>query len=246
MQLAQYTEYDRITDILMYLSSSFTLNFNVILSKKDKSGSRSFFQYETEYGSKFIGTDKGRSIKRIMQFFFTIDNKKDFTNSFMMRLQDVYLITTIIEKRLFPLIFGERRVYKIIEKQLVIVDKVDPILYAQSEYKFLLFEPIVYQYENKTYKEGVRISVNSKFDTIDMDIDKFLGFYYLLKTTDMYTAAATLINFVKLPPHGINVYSQIGLGGGAPLPDWSQTNDISETKEPVKNNFLDNTRRKGD
>ena len=60
----QFTDYDRITDILMYLSNNITLNFNVVLSRKDKTGKRSFFHYETEYPSKCLGVNTGRGIKK--------------------------------------------------------------------------------------------------------------------------------------------------------------------------------------
>ena len=66
--MIQFTDYDRITDILMYLSNTITLNFNVVLSRKDKTGKRSFFHYETEYPSKYLGVNTGRGIKRNMNF----------------------------------------------------------------------------------------------------------------------------------------------------------------------------------
>lgn len=249
--MIQFSDYDRVSDTLLYLSNTITLNFNVILSRKDRNGGRSFFHYETEYGSKYIGVDKGRSIKRFMSFFFTIDNKEDFLNNFVLKPQDIYFLTTIIENKLFPLYFDPtKRIYKVIDNRLVIKGDFEPVIYAQSEYKYLGFTPIIYTYEDNMYKEGVRITINSESDYVDLDIDKFIGFYYILKNTDMYSAACNMTSYAKIPPYGVNVYSQQGLGGGAPVPEWSGTditNDISQEKTNGKkngNSFLDNTRRK--
>ena len=74
--MIDFTEYDRISDTLFYLSDKITLQFHVVLSSKDKNGGRRFFQFETEFNSKYIGTNKGRAIKRNMSFYFTFDNKK--------------------------------------------------------------------------------------------------------------------------------------------------------------------------
>jgi hypothetical protein len=57
-----FTEYDRITDTLMWLADNITLNFTVGLSKKAKSGERAFYHYETRYGSDKYGSPL-RSIK---------------------------------------------------------------------------------------------------------------------------------------------------------------------------------------
>lgn len=249
--MIQFSDYDKISDILLYLSNTITLNFNVILSRKDRNGNRSFFHYETEFGSKYIGTDKGRAIKRNMSFFFTIDNKEDFLNNFVLRPQDIYFITTVIENKLFPMYFEpSKRIFKVIDDRLVIKGNFEPIFYAQSEYKYLSFTPIIYTYEDNMYKEGVRININSESDFVDLDIDKFVGFYYILKNTDMYATACSMVSYAKTPPYGLNIYSQQGLGGGAPVPEWpvtDTTNDFSQEKTNSKkngNNFLNNTRRK--
>lgn len=249
--MIQYNDYDRITDILLYLSNNVTLNFNVILSRKSKTGERMFFEYETEYGSKYIGSQNGRAIKRNMSFYFSIEVKNNFSNSFMLKLQDVILLTMIIENQLLPILIGDRRVFRIKDKKLVIIGEFNPVDYTQSEYKFLRFFPIVCSYTDGTYKEGVRLCINSESEYVDMDLDRFFGFYYLLKNTDMYSAAITMCNYVKLPPHGQNIYSMKGLGGGIKPPQEEEWN-IGETNENETNantqtngnDFLKNIKRK--
>lgn len=237
--MIRFEDYDRISDTLMYLSDSITLNFTVTLSRKDRNGGRAFFHYETEYNSKYIGATKGRAIKRNMTFYFIIDNKNDFGNGFILRPQDVMILTTIMEQKLIPLYFDpNRRIYKIIDgKHLAITGEFESIIYPQSEYKVLSFIPIVCTYEDGTSKEGVRININKDF--VDLDIDKFMGLYYILKNTDMYSAACSMTAYVKNAPYGVNVYSCQGLGGGATLPD-----DNYNLNDNNNGNFLNNIKEK--
>lgn len=247
MSQINYTDYDRITDILMYLSNNITLNFNVVMSKKDKNGARQYYQYEAEYVSKYIGTNKSRSIKRNMNFYFTIDNKNDFANGFILRPQDVMMLDMIISEQILPWFMGKNRIFGIIDNVLVIKGNYTPVLYTQSEYKYLSFSPIIYSFEDGSFKEGVRICLNSESEYADIDIDKFLGFYYILKNTDMYCTACNMLTFVKQPPYGINTFSMTGLGGGYIQDTWNDTPDITidnNVSKNKKNNFLDNIKRK--
>lgn len=236
--MIQFQDYDRITDQIFYLSENLSLNFTTVLSRKDRTGARMFFHYETEYQSKYIGTDIARSIKRIMNFYFTIDNKNDFGNGFILRTNDVLIFCMIIEQQLLPLYFDSvKRIYKVIDDRLVIKGEYKDIMYAQSDYKFISLAPIVCTYEDGTYKEGVRMTVNNESEYVDLDIDKFMGFYYLLKKTDMYSVAANMVTYVKQQPYGTNIFSRKGLGGGAPLPDWNE--DFNTNNKGNKgNNFL--------
>lgn len=244
----QFTDYDRITDILMYLSNTITLNFNVVLSRKDKFGKRSHFHYETEYQSKYNGVNIGRGIKRNMNFYFTLDNKNDFANGFIIRPQDVMLLNMIIDQQILPWFFGQKRIFSITKdgERLIVKGEFEPVNYTQSEYKYISFVPIVYNYEDGTFKEGIRIYVNSQSEYADLDIDRFMGFVYILKNTDMYAVACSMVTYVKQSPHGTNIFSMTGLGGGYVQDNWNESEDVSNSRNNNKgNNFLNTAKKKG-
>lgn len=246
----KFTDYDRITDILMYLSNTITLNFNVVLSRKDKFGKRSHFHYETEYQSKYNGVNIGRGIKRNMNFYFTLDNKNDFANGFIIRPQDVMLLNMIIDQQILPWFFGQKRIFSITKdgERLIVKGEFEPINYTQSEYKYISFVPIVYNYEDGTFKEGIRIYVNSQSEYADLDIDRFMGFVYILKNTDMYSVACSMVTYVKQAPHGTNIFSMTGLGGGYIQDNWNESEDVSNNNRNNNkgNNFLNTAKKKGD
>lgn len=245
--MVQFQDYDRITDCLMYLNDKITLNFTVVLSRKGKDGSKQFFHYETEYASKYYGTNKNRAIKRNMSFYFTLDNRNDFGNGFILKPQDVIMLNMLIDQQVLPWFFGDKRIFNVIENRLVITGQWQEKGYTQSEYKYISFAPIVNEYEDGSFKEGVRLTLNHKSEFVDMDIDKFMNLVYILKNTDMYSAACSLTTYVKQAPYGLNTYSATGLGGGnVPEQQNWDTNDNTNNKQYGlgSNNFLNGAKSK--
>ena len=76
MNSIKFTDYDRITDTLMWLSDNTVLNFVTILNKKNKFGERKFFQYETMYGEDKSTNKPLRSIKRNMELAYAAVEEK--------------------------------------------------------------------------------------------------------------------------------------------------------------------------
>lgn len=236
----EFSEYNRITDVLMYLSNTLTLNFTVGLSKKTKFGGRQFFQYEVEYPSEDNSNSVLRTIKRNMNFYYTIENREVFASGMILRPQDIEIILRLIEQKILPWFFGkEEYAFQIIDNQLVL-KQFEPVIYPQSDNKYIKFEPIVYAMENGTYTQGVMLTLASG-DTAPMTIDKFMGFLYLLKS-DMYSVACSMVTYAKTPPYGINLLQTGGLGTGKPKDNW---NSIPENyKGKGANSFLNNLDKK--
>ena len=211
MNNIDYTEYDRITDTLMWLSDNISLNFTVGLSRKTKTGERAFYHYETKYGSDKYGTPL-RSIKRQISYAFTIDCKDDFLAGMMLRPQDVELIVRIIDKKVFPWYFGDNKqlAFKVIDDKLVLKE-FTPVPFVQDS-KWLSFQPAIYvDPYTELESRGIRMELYSGYSWI-MPIDKFMGFFHIISTSDMYGIACNMCNYVKMQPYGVNVYSNQGLG----------------------------------
>ena len=92
--MTQFTDYERATDTLLFLSDQITLDFVVTFATKDRNGQRSFFHSESEYESeKYSGYGKYRAIRRKMtHFYFVINNRRSFDGSFTIRMQDIPFI----------------------------------------------------------------------------------------------------------------------------------------------------------
>ena len=211
----EFQDYDRISDTLLYFDANTVLEFIVTLSSKDRSGNRIFFHTEIDYDSnKYYGVDKGHSIKRRMTFYFAINDKRAFDRSFIIRPEDAMMLGMVIKSQVLPWYFdSKKKIFSFVENELRITGQFQDVLFARNEYSYLRLQPCVYKFDDGTFKEGIRMYVSSQEVFVDMEIDKFLGFYYLLTNTDMYGAACSLTTYVKCPPYEVNKFSQ-GLGGG--------------------------------
>ena len=151
-----------------------------------------------------------------MNFYFSINDRRAFDRSFIIRPEDAFTLNLLIKNNILPWYFGgqQKKIFSFVGNELKITGQFQEVVYARNEYAFLRFQPCVYRFEDGTYKEGIRMFVSSQDTFVDMEIDKFLGFYYLLTTTDMYTAAAAVVAYAKMPPYGINKFS-MGLAGAA-------------------------------
>ena len=238
--MLEYTDYDRISDILIYFDNGITLEFSVQLSKPDKFKNRRFFESEFEYGSKYSGRMNDRSIKRAMTFNFALNVKDNFMAGIMLRNQDVEILKTLLSQKVIPWFIGENKIFKIVDSKLTIIGNIDPVFYTQSIYKYIRFDPTVISYEDGTFKEGVRMELSSPDIWTYIDIDKLFGFLNLLKNTDMYGAAIGLCNYVKMGPHGLSSINNTGLGGGRLAENslFEGAEAFSDIKKS-KNNFLD-------
>ena len=225
--MMEFEDYDRVVDTLLYLSDNITLSFITVMSSK-VNGVRRFFHSET-YATN-------NSIKRNVRFYFSLDDKTSFGEGIILRPGDVQILIILLENRVFPWYFSVESIFKIIDNQLVIVGGFEKVDFIQSEYRYLSFVPIVYQFKDDQYKQGIRMYINHQDDYIDMDIDKFMTFYGILKNTDMYVAASNALTYAKTGKNGINVWEsdvpKRGLG--------ADLSGRSEYTTQGKNNFLDN------
>lgn len=234
-----FTDYNRMTDVLMYLTDIITLNFTVSLYSKSKTGERRFFQYEAEYKTGDVYNSTTRTVKRNMNFYFTIDNKEQFTAGMILRPQDVEVLIRLIDTKVLPWFFGDDKVnaFQIVKNQLVLKE-FEPVYYTQSYSKWIKFEPIAYSFEDGSFSQGIQMSLAGG-DIIPIILDKFLGFYHLLHT-DMYAAACNMVTYLKVPPYGINEFKTAGLGTGRPKEDWAPPKEL----EKRGNSFLENAKKK--
>lgn len=253
-----YTDFDKITDTIMFLDNIHTLDFCTRLSGKDKNGYRRFYEFEMQYQSnQFLGTDIGNSIKRTMNFYYLINNKNMFTGSMILRVNDVYILHTLLTNRVLPWFFSDNRIFKEKNNRLVINGTFNPVEYIKDLQNWLRFEPIVIEYEDNSYKEGIRMTINTNDDFIDINIDKFLEFYSYLNYQTMYLQSQAQCNYAKIGPHGLNMLT---IGGGLGSGGGYGSERIAEQKygyEPINNgkrksglgnkgtnNFLNNAKAK--
>lgn len=211
----EFLDYDRISDILIYFSQDISLKFNVHLGKKDKDGHRRFFHRETRYQSKYSNVGPVVSIKRDMNFYFSIDDNRNYLNGVMIGIQDIYLFKMLVDTNILPWFIGNKNIFGTHpdDGSIIIKGKWKPQQFILSDYKYLEFMPIVLLYDDEKSNYGIRMIINNPENFVDMDLNKFLAFYTILTTTDMYAVASSMIDYVKNGPYGINMYNMVDDNG---------------------------------
>jgi hypothetical protein len=254
--LINYTDFDKITDTILFLDTYHTLDFSTRLSTKDKNGYRRFYEFQTQYQTnQFLDTNIGRSIKRSMSFYYVINNRQIFTGSIILRVNDVYILHQVLETQAMFWFFGSSRIYSEKDDRLYIKGQYTPVEYIKDLQSWLKFEPIILQNEDGSFKEGVRMYICSNEDYVDMNIDKFLEFFGYLNYQNMYLQAEAQCNYVKIAPYlSNNIIVSGGLGSGgmnngealAETKYYQQPpqKSFSDSKKSGTNNFLSNAKKK--
>lgn len=203
-----FLNYDKISDNLLWLGytedrESVTLKFCVNLVKQDLSGNERHFHSEYKYYSKKFERNS-QSITRSYDFYYTINASGD-TYGCMLKMSDVQILNMIFDNTIIPWFTGPTRIFNMIDDKMVISGEFNEVTIPLSERTYLKFSPVVINYENtNSYKEGVRLEINSQNTYVDITVDKFMDLVYILHNTDMVNLAATMINYVKIPPYNIN------------------------------------------
>lgn len=204
-----FLDYDKISDTLLYFSRTISLRFNVRLASKNRDGRRKSYHAEYRYPTEqYSNVGEVISLKRDFKFYFSIEDADDLKNGVMITPQDVTILKLRIEHSILPWfidrkrnIFGENPD----NGKLIITGQWEPQYMIFKDYKYLEFMPIVLEYENGKTDHGIRMCMNSTSSFTDMSLNTFLGFYYYIAHTDMYSVAANMLVYVKMQPYGTNL-----------------------------------------
>jgi hypothetical protein len=209
MEPFTFINYDRISDTILWLGPNVTLKFVVNLFRQNRNEDEIRFHSEYKYNSKKLGRT-AYSITRTYDFYFVI-NFSDFNlKGATMHTSDVLILNMLIKNNIMPWFMGPTRIFDMVEngEKMTITGKYQDVMLPLSEATYIKFSPVVIYYENTNdYKEGIRFEINSKETFVDVPVDRFLEFAYIMKNTDMVTYASTMLAYVKSGPYQINMRS---------------------------------------
>ena len=201
--MPNYEDYEQITDTLGWLDSSVQYKFVTRLASKDKNGNKDSFHKEYTYRSNYNNIDMVTSIKRSFDSFIVIDNFKDKDIYIQIRAQNMIMLQNILNQ-MVGYLFDEK-LWGIKNKTLIIKGKPSPLYMQQLPMsKWISFELIVIEY-NGEFDKGIRIVLSDESKYVDVRIDVFMGFVYIMNTFNMYLASMSHINYLQRPPFGTNM-----------------------------------------
>ena len=201
-----FINYDKISDVILWLDKNYYLKLNVRLTRNDKNGNKIPFhsEYKTEYNNNINYT-----IRRDYNVFYSIEcNDRTIAENNYTYLypSDVYVLNMLIEKNILPWFMGDGRVFckDVNDKLIVKYTDIERQYLPLPGNGFLSFYPTIVEFMDGTSKEGVNIGMNRNNITFDVTVDKFFQFAYIMSRTDMISAAIGMLNYVKSKPYLVN------------------------------------------
>jgi len=198
----EFVDYNKITDVMMFMSDNIQLKLVVNLNRKDKNGNDRSFHSEYKYPNEYVGVNK-YSITRNFSVYYQLGNFKD---SVCIHPGDLMMFRLMLKNIAFNWFIGSNRIYSIQDDKLVISGTYDIVEIPLNDYNVFRMVPIVCTYQDGKRSEGVRIFINSDSNFVDLSISRFWEFYYYMTEVDIYTVACEMVNYVKTQPYGFNIY----------------------------------------
>ena len=233
-------EYEKLVDDLFY-AGDYVLKFCVDLGRKDKDNKRVHFHKEYRYETnKYINCNKLVTLRRSFDFYLTLErykNNDSYEKHYIqIRAQNMIPLKMILDEaqkwfydKDYVNLFGRDT-----DGRIHIMQNLASRLPIELPMgNFLVLEPIVFtNYNTDEDERGVRMTLGKGDKYIDMSINKFLEFKYLIENLNMYESAQILINYIPQIPCGTNTFEFTDTRG--PSPQGEVTTNVTHREVPCK------------
>lgn len=199
-------DYEKISDLCMWLSNEYVLKFNVELNKRNtKYGKQNYYK---EFG--YIADNEFRvNIARDFNYYLSIESIKRAIDGSKLQLRiginDIYFFKHKLQE---VVAWFTSREYKSLfvkkDGRIIIPVRVEPIIVDIMFNNYIEFEPAIITLDNQEQIIGVRIYLNSDAISFFMNVNTLLSFAYFIDTFNMYQSAQLLLNYLGRPENGTN------------------------------------------
>lgn len=205
-----YNDYEKISDICMWLSNDYVLKFTVELNKhNDKYGKFNFYK---EIGYT-IDEDYRVNINRDFIYYLSIESIKKTLDgnklNIRIGLNDIYFLKYKLEQAIlwFTDKYFENLFARDNNNKIVMTMKPNPIKIDLSFGNYIEIEPSIFTFDNTLEQlTGVRIYLSSDSNSLFMNVNTLFGFKYFIDTFNMYQSAQNMLNFLGRPEYGTNYF----------------------------------------
>lgn len=214
IEIMEFSKVDKISDDLYSLGSGMIARFNVSLSVHPmNSQQKRSFHKEYEYTNKF--QEKSITIRRSFDYYISLESTSKDSNVFVrIGLSEFLLFRRALEtvETWFTSSKYDNLFVKDSKGRLKLAEPIpEAIVKDLPMDKVIRIVPTIIERGIATtdQKCGVRIYV-SEDDYSDMDINRFMGFVYLMSSFNMYQHALSVINYLGRPAFGFNRFDLDG------------------------------------
>lgn len=203
----EWIKVDKLSDDIYAIGPNIILKFNVSLSKFS-GGKRYHFHKEYEYPSK--EGDNLVTIKRSFDYFLSIENQQKNSEGEKMFIrigpQDFLRFKSGLEEAISW--FNDAKYSNLFaynNGKLIILPPIpETIISGLPMNKAIHITPCIVDkgIANADKEPGVELDFGT--DSINIDLDRLMGLYYIISNLNMYQAALSLVNYLGRPEFGTN------------------------------------------
>lgn len=194
---------DKVSSRIMYLNRYIKLLLRVDLAKpKYGDKSRDYHYKEWQYRSDQY-TDCRELISAKLEFTYSLMmevNAEDEKLSIRLRHSDIARLTLDISKIIKFMSIPDVYVEDKSTKRIFLNAKYNNIEFNyRTRYTNMVFKPAVLIDEEDNTSEGMLLSIKDSKNTFELSVDAMYSLWYVLRTTDFYTASLQLVSFIGKP-----------------------------------------------
>ena len=243
-----YGNIEKLSDIVLQLDRFGFLKMNTKLGRKNDSGFREPFASGFVIGNNnYRGFNNLISIKREFDSYLSFEYVTDNDFFVQVRADRMFLVREKFEEAMRNWILRDD--CWTVDRQgipKVVIAKVKPIeiVGMTPGNKVLRLDPVVIHRMN-SFDKGIRLSVNTSTNVIEMNVDTFMGLMYTLSTFDLYQASLAQINSMTIYQHPAFVKDLVKMDSNAgerQLKDQSEKEGVNKAvqgRKPRSKSFFD-------
>ena len=207
-----HNDYEKISDTIMWLNSSFVLKFNVVLNRYSDKFGRTNFHKEVAY---YKDNNCCININREFDYFLSVESmqkdREGFKLAVQIKMNDIYFFKFKLNQ-VSEWFTAEKNISLFAKKdgKIFMPSKTNPIRVSLSYGNFIEFEPSILNLDNGSQSIGVRMYVNSESEGSFISVDRLLSIKYFIDNFNMYESAQLMLNYVNRPTYGTNLYDMTG------------------------------------
>jgi hypothetical protein len=207
--IVKFHEYERISDVIMYLNQHLSLKINVNLNRKtQKTGIKKNFYEEYKYSSSKYGTqEKLVTVRRHTDVHLGLeynDYENGIKEGLMIRPSDIIYLRNSVKLTLDWFMSDKYKNLFVRDGESIrIKRRVEPIFVRNLAMdKFLAFEPTTISKFNGTDDVGVKIYISSDTLYTDVNLNSYMAFVYYILECNMYLSAQIMMNLMGMNEEG--------------------------------------------
>mgnify|MGYP003470099290 CR=1 FL=1 len=202
-----YQDYEKISDICMWLSKEYVLKFNVELNKHTNNNKENFHK---EIGYSMNG-DFRVNINRSFNYYLSIESVKRSSEGLKLQLRIGVEHIYFLKFKLHEVIkYFTSEEYKSLfvkkDNKIIMTSKVPSVIVNIAFNNYIEFEPVVATFDENNQSIGIRLFLGSDGVSFFMDVNTLLSFSYFIDTFNMYQSAQLMLNYLGRPENGTNYF----------------------------------------